>query len=706
VPARRADGLYPVATVALDGFPRMTAVDRATRRVYVALEDRNELLVLDARSNAEIRRVPVAAKPIRVVVNSTTHKVYVIHHERGSQDMTVVDGRPGSPTEHSAVAAIFLGNRSVSPVRSIAIDEERNRIYVPTFDPGGRLLVIDGDGDRWMATVPVAANPISAAFDPLLRRVVLGHGSFFGRTRLTYYDVASGAVQDGPEVGLQTAGLWLDPATHRIYAGHGAPDFGDRYTMTALSAKTGRVLARFPQLGESYPVVHPRTGRLYAHSGDDPHVFAFDAARGSPQSFQLVSAADTAIGQRHIALDPDGDRLFVTQPEPQNILVLEDLNTRTDPRNCGACANVCAQNEVCREGQCIAFDAWRPTALGQAPPAVAHYRPQSNAVWTGNRMLVWGGSRDVGRSGEGGVYDPAHDTWSAISTAGAPAPRSDHTVVWTGREMIVWGGAPRTDHGARYNPQSRTWSPMTTAGAPEARSEHSAVWTGSKMIVWGGQISAGGPEATNTGGLYDPLSDTWSSVSMVGAPSPRKGHAVVWTGTEMIVWAGGFAGCPALGGGRYSPSEDVWRPVSTASAPKAYQAPRAVWTGRAMFVLGGEACNGAPTVDHAGLYDPGSDTWTKVDATSLGARVGNAIVWTGDRVLIWGGSVASVLAEDGALFNPSTHAFAPLPGGIPARQGIAAYVWTGLQLIVWGGADLPGTKLSSGGIYTPSIVED
>ena len=33
-----------------------------------------------------------------------------------------------------------------------------------------------------------------------------------------------------------------------------------------------------------------------------------------------------------------------------------------------------------------------------------------------------------------------NNTWTATSTAGAPAARAYHTAVWTGSEMIVWGG--------------------------------------------------------------------------------------------------------------------------------------------------------------------------------------------------------------------------------------------------------------------------
>ena len=40
--------------------------------------------------------------------------------------------------------------------------------------------------------------------------------------------------------------------------------------------------------------------------------------------------------------------------------------------------------------------------------------------------------------------------------------------------------------GGRYNPSTDSWTATSTTNAPDARCLHTAVWTGSEMIVWGG----------------------------------------------------------------------------------------------------------------------------------------------------------------------------------------------------------------------------
>ena len=88
--------------------------------------------------------------------------------------------------------------------------------------------------------------------------------------------------------------------------------------------------------------------------------------------------------------------------------------------------------------------------------------------------------------------------------------------------MIVWGGLGNSgvfNTGGRYNPSTNTWTATSTTNAPEARALHTAVWTGSEMIVWGG-VGTGAIEF-NTGGRYNPSTNTWTATSTTNAPNAR-----------------------------------------------------------------------------------------------------------------------------------------------------------------------------------------
>src|SRR6266705_2271473 len=76
-----------------------------------------------------------------------------------------------------------------------------------------------------------------------------------------------------------------------------------------------------------------------------------------------------------------------------------------------------------------------------------------------------------------------------------------------------------------------TWTPTSTPNAPAGRRSHTAVWTGSEMIVWGGYFYDGSLHWLNTGGRYNPSTDSWTATNTTGAPTGREDHTAVWTGT-------------------------------------------------------------------------------------------------------------------------------------------------------------------------------
>src|SRR6202040_462847 len=108
------------------------------------------------------------------------------------------------------------------------------------------------------------------------------------------------------------------------------------------------------------------------------------------------------------------------------------------------------------------------TSMIAAPSA----RNSHTAVWTGTRMIVFGGTSTAGYFNSGGIYDPLANSWTATSTAGAPDARANHVALWTGQKMLIWGGFGQAyyNSGASFDPANNSWSaPMTTANAPGSR---------------------------------------------------------------------------------------------------------------------------------------------------------------------------------------------------------------------------------------------
>ena len=213
--------------------------------------------------------------------------------------------------------------------------------------------------------------------------------------------------------------------------------------------------------------------------------------------------------------------------------------------------------------------------------------------------------------------------------------------MWTGAGMIVWGGfagSGAINTGGRYDPATDTWAPTSMTNAPSSGFHPTAVWTGSRMIVGGLR-----------GALYDPTTDTWSPTSNINAPGAGL-ETAVWTGAEMIRWGGSGLGTFINTGARYAPAADSWSPTSTIGAPAARIFHTAVWTGTEMIVWGGRGLGDEEYLSTGGRYTPpssggpppGADAgpdravecagagWAPVELHGAGTSCGSlTFTWTG-----------------------------------------------------------------------------
>jgi hypothetical protein len=355
--------------------------------------------------------------------------------------------------------------------------------------------------------------------------------------------------------------------------------------------------------------------------------------------------------------------------------------------------------------------SWTPMAApGPLEPDAARAGP--SAVWTGSKMIVWGGwflgpSQEIYVHASGGRYDPAADTWEHIPSnlPGTPYGRNRHATVWTGSRMIVWGGAVAGSNGTQtggiYDPASGaagSWAATATSGAPEGRSDPVAVWTGTEMVVWGGWDPTGFDAYHGTGGRYAPGSDTWAATTLAGAPSPRVYPAAVWTGSRMLVWGGLGVGGALGDGAAYDPVDDAWTPMAAGPSPRYRVA--AVWTGSRMIVWGGLGAGGY--LGDGAAYDPVTDAWSALPAANLPPREEPAAVWTGSRMIVWGGGDTNpMFTRTGGAYDPGTGTWSltALAGAPSAREQPAA-VWTGSEFLVWGGWGGAGI-LNDGASWAP-----
>lgn len=324
-------------------------------------------------------------------------------------------------------------------------------------------------------------------------------------------------------------------------------------------------------------------------------------------------------------------------------------------------------------------------------------RSSHSAIWTGSEMIIWGGI-DKNNQGlnDGKAFNPVTGTWRAISSVNAPSARYSHTSVWTGSKMLIWGGSnsysqvPMANSGGIYDPSTDSWTLIPAIASPNITSMnlHTAVWTGTHMIVWGGDNG-------NVGWKYDPAANSWGQISSVNAPSGCIGHTAIWTGAEMMIWGGldSLAASTYLNsGGKYNPLTDTWSPISTTNAPSARSNHSAIWTGSEMIIWSGQGSvsGNNERLNTGARYNPSTDTWS--ETALVGAPDASSIhnaVWTGSNMIIFGGFWSSYNNNGSGIYNPLTDTWKPISlQNAPISIFEHSPIWTGSHMIMWGGKDI------------------
>jgi hypothetical protein len=136
---------------------------------------------------------------------------------------------------------------------------------------------------------------------------------------------------------------------------------------------------------------------------------------------------------------------------------------------------------------------------------------------------------------------PTTDAW--FVDPGPLVPRGGHQVMWTGEEMIVWGGSvadtpPNLVDGAAFGPDTSTWRSLAAA-AVEAPQQTAAVWAGDRMIVVSGDSTL----------AYEADRDTWETIGD-GLDLSSELH-IRWTGSTVAVWT-------ANGISTFTPTTGMW----------------------------------------------------------------------------------------------------------------------------------------------------
>lgn len=356
-------------------------------------------------------------------------------------------------------------------------------------------------------------------------------------------------------------------------------------------------------------------------------------------------------------------------------------------------------------------------------------------------VVVLGGTDDNGNLIDAGAFFSAtEDTWQSISGPGDEGARDGHTAVWTGDRLVVWGGFPseqtlasNNDRGYQLDPTVMEWTQLPKSGLTP-RVGHTMIWTGREIIVFGGfdadgtPLSDGGilhagrlePDGSISAGTFgDFTAGVWSRFGAELATFPfqaRALHAAAWTGQYLVITGGINASNTLLKeASAYDVANDQWmRLTYDRFEPRACH--QMVFDSENVVILGGlgasDIADGAvPNVTTRCTTDPITDRkdpfawslklnrqtdfpdtaayfWTILPDAPRHLATDFAASWTGTKIGIAAAipeleTVAPMLYEPGAGFEVLE---LPTDSQLAPRTDISV-AWLRNQLMVWGGHD-------------------
>lgn len=280
--------------------------------------------------------------------------------------------------------------------------------------------------------------------------------------------------------------------------------------------------------------------------------------------------------------------------------------------------------------------------------------------------------------------------WERVTNPGL-TPRIGGAAVWTGKEVLIWGGATSTqsnqpDAGTTLT-YAEAWDPATGTirklpFPPEVTPTRyaSLVWTGTYALIWGGGTGIGpayGSRPIERGYKWDPGANTYEVLPTENGPGPSRHHPAAWTGSEMLIYGSnpdvnGLAAA-VIKFRAYNPVTGKWRDLP---ADKYTGYNNGIWTGDQLLM---------PELGLA--YSPATNTYTQRSKTNWFNSILATYVWTGKKVIYWGGGVGGV-TDEGRFYEPTLDKWTSMPksGEVPSARWLHQAVWVDNRMYVFGGA--------------------
>ena len=322
-------------------------------------------------------------------------------------------------------------------------------------------------------------------------------------------------------------------------------------------------------------------------------------------------------------------------------------------------------------------------------------RTEAHAFWTGERVLVIGGSdgqpcppnadcaMPVGPPlTDGAAFDPSSGEWAEIAPAPLPLGHLSGAVLSDVLYVFVQGlePAPGRRGFLAYHVADNRWEELDAPPVPGVTNLE-LVAAGDLLVAYHpSQESGVSPDL-----LYDPATGEWTDLP-VDPLAPSFDRSAVWTGRELLLV--GVEVVPNPNSARPSLYRIAGLDLASASWRQLPDSevlgwnPTWFWAGDRLInpsigsADGGQVNNWGRAFPFGGILDPVSGAWSPLPDTPAVANVYQGLSVGGPEFLV---------SSEGFVLHAPTLKWAPLTKPRVGEEAGAASVWAGDRLVLWGG---------------------
>jgi YVTN family beta-propeller protein len=214
--------LKHVATVSVGGKPDSIVYDPASKRVFVANAKDKSLSVIDAVSNRTIKTISLRGTPETAVVNGKGRLFIAIEDKNA---IAVIDTATMTVLQQVDIAA------SCDEPAGLAIDAATDRLFAGCHN--AKMAIVDGRTGKLLAAAAIGKGNDATAYDPEFKRAYASNGE---GTMTVIDGNAPYAVLQTVQTMPRARTMALDPVSHQIFlaaaeTAPGTPPAGTRPTL-------------------------------------------------------------------------------------------------------------------------------------------------------------------------------------------------------------------------------------------------------------------------------------------------------------------------------------------------------------------------------------------------------------------------------------------------------------------------------------------